>query len=58
MVCFIGVHEDGEEVVRVDGNALESFVAIRHMVEGEAYDRAVDTQFSRGIFHTFQIVLG
>jgi hypothetical protein len=30
---------------------LESFVALRHGVEGEAHDRAVDTQFGSGVFH-------
>ena len=58
LVCFIGMHENGEEVVRVDSDPLEPFVALRHTIEGETYNGAVDTQFSRGVFHTFTIVLG
>jgi hypothetical protein len=31
---------------------VEAFIAFWHRVEGEAHDRAVDTQFSRRVFHS------
>jgi hypothetical protein len=49
---FLNVHEEGEEVVRVDGDALKTLVALRHGLKGEADDRAVNTQFDGRVFHS------
>jgi len=51
------VHEQGEQVIRLDGDALKTLIAFWYRLKGEADDRAVNTQFDGCVFHSIDVSL-
>jgi hypothetical protein len=52
---LLDVHEQGEEVIGLDRDALKVFMALRHCLKGEADDRSVNTQLGGRVFHSADI---
>ena len=51
------MHDKGEEVIRLDGDALKAFIPIRHGIKRESHNRSVNTQFSRRVLHVSDVML-
>ena len=54
---FLDVHEQGEQVIRLDGDALKTLIAFWDRLKREADDRAVNTQFDDCVFHRIDVSL-